>query len=277
MSEAEASAAAGVVSGPEDPESEPTFAAVKRVGLEILKLLATLLPEVVIFVLGAILGLVIGVVAGVSTTAQLFEGGGAWGHAGVIALILPILTFFGPTIMGIVIGAFCPLPFVIGIHALVLIPFERRDRHWVVFAVAIAYWLPFPIGLLTGGVAGGVTGVMIVGLVLAAVTLLVAIGWFAFRLLLRGRSLAAWWTHAGTSMLVCAILLTILGALVLWLVMVLFPFLPVAPFLLLGAIVLATRLVWTGHQRVPAVIVMLIAGLHLSALVAAFVLALRGE
>ncbi|MBN8611940.1 MAG: hypothetical protein J0L92_15200 [Deltaproteobacteria bacterium] len=142
MSEAEASASTGVVSAADDPESEPTFAAVKRVGLEILKLLATLLPEVVCFVIGAVVGLVIGVVAGVSTTAQLFEGGGAWGHAGVIALILPILTFFGPTIVGVLIGAFGPLPLVVGVHALALIPFERRDRHFVVFAVAVAYWRP---------------------------------------------------------------------------------------------------------------------------------------
>ncbi len=278
MSETEASAPVDAMRGAEDPESEPTLAAVKRIGLEILKLLATLLPEVVLFVLGAIVGLVIGVVAGVSTTANLFDGGGgAWGHAGVIALILPILTFFGPTIMGLVIGAFGPLPFVIGLHALALIPFERRDRHWVVFAVAIAYWLPFPLGLLTSGVAGGFTGVMIFGLLLAAMALLGAIGWFVLRLVLRGRSLAAWWTHAGSSMLVTAILLTILGALVVWFVMVLFPFLPVAPFLLLAAVVLGARLAWVGHQRIPAVLVILVAGLHLTALVAAFVLAVRGE
>lgn len=272
MSDATTSAITEPTTSVDDPEREPALAAVKRISLELLKLLATLLPEVVCFVLGAIVGLVIGMVAGVSTTSELFDGGGAWARAGPIALIFPILTFFGPTILGLLFGAFGPLPFVIGLHALALIPFPRRDRHWVVFAVAIAYWLPFPVGLLSGGLTAGITGVMIFGLPLAAVALLGAVGWFGLRLVLRGRSLGAWWTHAGTSMLVTAILLTIAGSLVLWLVAVLFPFLPVAPLLLLAAMVLCGRLVFVGHRRVASSIVLVIATLHFSALVAVFVL-----
>lgn len=259
-----------------DAEREPARSAVKRVSLELLKLVATLLPEVVVFVLGAIVGLAFGVIAGVSSTAELFDGAGVWARAGPIALLLPVLTFVGPTIVGVVTGAFGPLPFVVAVHALALLPFARRDRHRVVFVVAIAYWLPFPVGLLSGGAAEGMTGVLVFGLVLAAMTLLGALVWFAARLLLRGRSLRAFWDHAGSSMLVSAILLLLGGALILWLVIVLFPFLPFAPLALLGAVVLGARLIWVGRHRVAASFVVLLASLHLAAIVGATYLAMRG-
>jgi hypothetical protein len=102
-------------------------------------------PEIVAGFFGAFIGLVIGLALGVGLTSELLQGGGAWGRAGPIALILPVFSFVGPALICSMIGATVPPTIALAVHALVLLGATSPKRvalRPVVLATAIGVFGP---------------------------------------------------------------------------------------------------------------------------------------
>ena len=70
-------------------------------------------------------GLVVGIALGAGLTSELLSGGGAWGRAGVLALLLPVFVF--PAVVLALV-----LAFVLGVRLLV-----AGNRRVVVLVVLI--------------------------------------------------------------------------------------------------------------------------------------------
>lgn len=259
-----------------DPAPEDALSGTKRVALALLQLVASLLPEVLSIVLFGGVGLVVGAVWGVVETSELLMGLGVWVRAGPIALLLPVLTFVGPTLGVALVSVFVPLPVVLAVHSLSLVPFPRRDRHVVVWATTIGYWLPGVLGLL-GGPQAALVGLFVVGPFVATLGLLGSLTWFGARLILRGRPLRVWWDTADRSMIAAAVLSTTAGAAILWGGCILFPLLPASPPALLLGLVLGVRLAVRARRVGTGVTIAGVAALHLMVEVAAVVLLIRGD
>ena len=241
----------------------------------LLSLVVAFIPELVASFIGAVFGGVIGVIGGIGMTASLLEGGGSWGHAGLIALVIPVLTFFGPILLGVAIGAIGLSTLVLVVHAIVIVA-RRTDeyvaRQLVVVTTAVGAFIP---ALLLGGsaalagesfVGGAMIGALVFTPLMGAVGLLGGAGYAGVRSLLAGRSLGQWWRDADGTMGVALLATSLFSWFGIWFpfaILVLFP----AVVLALGiAIALGVRLWLAGSQRGVVTVVVVVDVLHASLL-----------
>lgn len=114
-------------------------------------------PELIAAFVGVVVGGILGFVSGAGLTASLLDGGGSWGHAGPVALLLPVFAFLGPLVLGVVIGAMVLPTLTLGIHALVILV-RRSDkmvaRRLVVLTTAAGVFVPAMLLGLDAGLAG---------------------------------------------------------------------------------------------------------------------------
>lgn len=225
-----------------------SFRALRGLG----RVLWTLAPEIASGVIGAITGLVIGLTLGAGLGAQLLEGG-AWGRAGPAALIFPVLAFLGPALVLAFVGATAAPSLVLAVHTVVVAlsksPERRRSRP-IVFATATGVFAP---ALVMGVVWKAPLAAALVGLFLAPITgtfgVLVGTSWLAIRSLLEGRSLAAWWAQADTTMGIAMLTLSLFAWLGIWVPFAIFFVFPAVVLALVGALLLGARLLWAGERR----------------------------
>lgn len=234
----------------------------------LLGLLWAFVPEIVAGVLGGIVGLLWGVIAGTGLTATLFggSGGGNWGHAGLIALIIPAFTFFGPILLGLFVGVAVLPSITLAIHALIILVTSKdraATRRLVVLSSALGVFGP---ALFLGAVADQHGTGFVTGLLFAPATglfgLLAGAAYCGARSTLAGRSIAQWWKDADASMGIAMVTTSLVVWLGTWIPMLIFLSFPIVFAALPIAIVLGARLLQADNGRTRGTAVLVINLLH---------------
>jgi hypothetical protein len=251
--------------------AETLSAALNRAVLALLQALALLLPLVLVALVLAVVGVVLGFALGGAFVESILNSHSNFGHGGgeFAALFVGLAALAPPILLGLGLPLYS-LPWLALIQSVGLLFFPFRDRHVVIWSVTLGLWVPVIACLVAVADPSALVAAYLVGapfgLLGAAGALACALIWFGYRLLLNGRSLGLWWEQADASMLVATILLLAAGAVPMWLSPVLFCFLPLSPFMLMGSMTLAGKQLSVG-RRVPANIAALsLAALHLLAI-----------
>lgn len=223
-------------------------------------------PEIIAWIFGVAIGLVVGVMIGAQFTGELFEGGGAWGRAGVVALILPLIAFVGPILMCVFLGATIPPTVTLAIHALVILTRSRdrtATRRLVVLTCAAGVFVP---ALLLAVISPMFLGGLAIGLMFSPITgplgLLAGAAYCGARALLAGRSLGQWWRDADASMGVGMMTLSVVAWLGTWVPLAIVFLFPIVALALTVAIMLGFRLFMAGNRRSVVVAILVINLLH---------------
>ena len=252
---------------PVDPQaSQGWLRAGLRALVGLLSLIVAFIPEIVASFFGVIFGVVLGIVSGAGLTASLLDGGGSWGHAGPIALVLPVFTFLGPLLICVAVGATTLPTLTLGIHAIVILVGRAHKLTAARLVVLTTAASVFVAATLFGLTVESFFGGAFLGVLFAPVTgmfgLLVGAAVAGIRSLLGGRSFAQWWTDADGSMGVGMLAVSLFAWLGTWFPFAILVLFPAVVLALLVALVLGARLWLAGKQRGVVVTVTIVNLVH---------------